>query len=232
MQEQFSRSLPLLGEAGLSRLSQSHVAVVGLGGVGGHTVEALARAGVAALSLFDGDEVKITNLNRQLFATQKTVGMRKVDAAALRIREVASECKLTLHDVTLTPENIAAYDLTAFDYIVDAIDDIPAKVALIEAAHKAGTPIISSMGTGNKLDPTRFRIADIEKTAVCPLARHIRRELRARGIRGVRVLYSEEPPRAGASEDGRRVPASLSYVPPVAGLLLAGEVIQQLAGIK
>ncbi len=232
MEDSWARSLPLLGEEGLLRLQRAHVAVIGLGGVGGHAAEALARAGVGALTLFDGDEVALSNLNRQIFATRSTVGMRKVKAAEMRIRDIAADCRIQTQDVVLTPENIGEYDFSPFDFVIDAIDDVPAKIAVITAAKTALVPVISSMGTGNKLDPSLFSIADIEKTSVCPLARKMRRELRLRGVRDVPVLFSKELPHASAEEDGRHVPASVSFVPSVAGLLIAGDVVLRLAGLK
>lgn len=234
MQDQHIRSLPLLGEEGLRRLSVARVAVFGLGGVGGHAAEALARAGVGHLVLVDGDTVAPSNLNRQLFATASTVGLPKTEAAARRLADAAPDCELTLCPVFFDESRVAEFDFASFDYVVDAIDSVKEKVALIRAAKAHGVPIICAMGAGNKWDPTAFRVADIEKTAVCPLAKAVRLALRREGIRKVKVVYSEETPAKNALKDqqkadGAPAPASLSFVPSAMGLILAAEVARSLA---
>lgn len=193
--ERFSRTRALLGEAAMQKLASARVAVFGLGGVGGHCAEALARSGVGALDLVDGDFVALSNCNRQIFATDKAVGMRKAEAAKERIALLSPRCRVTAHDVFFLPENADSLDFSAFDYVVDAIDTVSGKVAILERARLAGVPAISAMGAGNKLDPTRFEVAFIEETSVCPLARVMRRELKKRGISGVKAVYSKEEPR-------------------------------------
>ncbi len=235
LQEQLSRTALLLGGAAMERLAAAHVAVFGLGGVGGHAAEALARSGVGTLTLVDGDTVALSNLNRQLFATRATVGMPKVDAAAERLLAIDPQLNITRRRELFAPENAAAFDFAAYDYVVDAIDSVTAKIALILAAQAAGTPIISCMGAGNKLDATRFEVADIYQTSVCPLAKVMRRELKKRGVTALKVVYSREEPRSAVAADaspGRHAPASCAFVPAVAGLILAGEAIKELAGIS
>ena len=222
--DQFARTTLIFGEAAMERLHRSRVAVFGLGGVGGYVVEALVRSGVGTLDLIDNDRVSLTNLNRQIIATHETVGMRKTDAAEARAKAISPDVVIHKHDCFFLPETAGQFDFSAYDYIVDAIDTVAGKIGIVAAAHAAGTPVISSMGTGNKLDPTAFRIADIEKTKVCPLAKVVRKELRNRGVRGVKVLYSEEEP----LKSGNRTPASISFVPSCAGLIIAGEVIKDL----
>lgn len=232
---EFSRAELLLGEEGLERLRQAKVAVFGIGGVGSFAAEALARGGVGQIALIDGDTVSLTNINRQLIATQKTVGRRKTEVMAERIHEICPETVVLEYPVVYGAENKDLIDFAAYDYIVDAIDTVTSKLLLIEEAKKAGTAVISCMGTGNKLDPTRFEVADISKTSVCPLAKVMRKELKNRGIHGVKVVYSKEQPlQPGASAEAgkRQIPGSLSFVPPVAGMILAGEVIRFLAGIE
>ncbi len=231
LQEQLSRTALLLGDAAMERLAAAHVAVFGLGGVGGHAAEALARSGVGTLTLVDGDTVALSNLNRQLFATRATVGMPKVDAAAERLLAIDPQLHITRRRELFAPENAAAFDFAAYDYVVDAIDSVTAKIALILAAQAAGTPIISCMGAGNKLDATRFEVADIYQTSVCPLAKVMRRELKKRGVPALKVVYSREEPRVPQGDD-KRTPASCAFVPAVAGLILAGEAIKELAGIS
>ena len=242
--ERFSRSRALLGEEAMETLAASRVAVFGLGGVGGHCAEALARAGIGALDLFDGDSVALSNCNRQMFATEQTLGMRKVQAAKERIALLSPRCRVTAHDLFVLPETVGAIDFSAFDYVVDAIDTVSGKVAILERARLAGVPAISAMGAGNKLDATRFEVAPVEETSVCPLARVMRRELKKRGITGVKAVYSKEEPRLprfgeGETQDGdadgaprKAIPGSVSFVPAVMGLLLAGEVIKDLTGIR
>ncbi|WP_312060967.1 tRNA threonylcarbamoyladenosine dehydratase [Anaerotignum sp.] len=237
MQEELhelSRAELLLGEDSLRKLKQAKVAVFGIGGVGSFATEALARGGVGHLTLIDGDCVSLTNINRQLIATQKTVGQFKTEVMKERIHDILPQTTVESHSVFFTNENRGLIDFGEYDYIVDAIDMITSKIILIEEAKKAGVPIISCMGTGNKLDPSRFEVADIAKTSVCPLAKVMRKELKERGIRDVKVVYSKELPRKPREslESGKRqIPGSLSFVPPAAGMVLAGEVICYLAGI-
>ena len=236
MKEQFIRTAMVLGDDALDRLHRSHVAVFGLGGVGGYIAEALARAGVGSLLLIDGDEIAPSNLNRQLFATADTVGMRKTDAARERIRLVAPECRVETSDLFYLPETADQIPFEGLSYVADAIDTVSAKLEIIARAKTAGVPVISSMGTGNKLHPELFEITDISKTSVCPLARVMRRELKNRGITRVKVLYSKEEPRPSPllpeGESSRRsIPASISFVPATAGLLIAGEIVRDIAGI-
>ena len=234
MGERVSRTEALIGAEALSRLRAAKVAVFGLGGVGSYIAEALARAGIGALVLIDGDEVAPSNLNRQLIATAETVGMRKVEAARERIAHIAPDCTVEVHDLFYLPENGDAVDFSDLTYAADAVDTVAAKLEIITRARAAGVPVISSMGTGNKLHPELFEIAPIEKTSVCPLARVMRRELKNRAIAGVKVLYSREEPRESSlPPDGHRrsVPASISFVPSVAGLLIAGEIIRDIAGL-
>ncbi len=229
--ERESRTVGLIGKAAQEKLKNSTVAVFGLGGVGSYIVEALSRAGVGKLILVDGDAVTLSNMNRQLVADTDTVGMRKTDAAALRVKKIAPDCEVVTHDLFYLPETAEQIDFTGLSYVADAVDTVTAKIAIIERAKAAGVPVISSMGTGNKLHPERFEIADIEKTSVCPLARVMRRELKVRGIRGVKCVYSKEEPReSGVTEEGRPVPASISFVPGAAGLILAGEILRDLMG--
>ena len=242
--ERFSRSRALLGEEAMETLAASRVAVFGLGGVGGHCAEALARAGIGALDLFDGDSIALSNCNRQMFATEQTLGMRKVQAAKERIALLSPRCRVTAHDLFVLPETVGAIDFSAFNYVVDAIDTVSGKIAILERARLAGVPAISAMGAGNKLDATRFEVAPVEETSVCPLARVMRRELKKRGITGVKAVYSKEEPRLprfgeGETQSGdadgtprKAIPGSLSFVPAVMGLLLAGEVIKDLTGIR
>lgn len=230
MEEIYSRTANLIGEEAVTKLQNSRVAVFGLGGVGGYTVEALARAGVGTLALIDGDTVAESNLNRQIIATRHNIGQAKCTAAIERVSAINPHIKVLPHNIFFLPENAAEFDFTQYDYIVDAVDTVTAKIALIEAAHTAGTPIISCMGAGNKLDPTLFRVADIYQTSVCPLAKVMRRELKRRNITALKVVYSEEPPLTPLSGD-HRTPASISFVPSVAGLIIAGEVIKDLCQI-
>lgn len=239
MQEQFLRTAMLLGQEGIDRLQQARVAVFGLGGVGGYTVEALARGGVGQLDLIDNDTVSISNLNRQILATHRTIGMAKTEAARLRVLDINPDCRVTTHALFYTPETADHFDFSAYDYIVDAIDTVTGKLQLVQQAYQAGTPIISCMGTGNKLDPSAFQVADISKTTMCPLARIMRKELSKRGIRHLKVVYSQEEARkpTGWEEEAaalgkRQIPGSTAFVPGVAGLILAGEVIRDLAGIS
>ncbi len=231
---QHTRSVPLLGEDGLAALQSARVAVFGIGGVGGHLCEALARAGVGELHLFDKDTVSLTNINRQAVALHSTVGLPKVEVMKARIADINPDCRVVTHEVFYLPENADAYDLSGYDYIADAIDTVSAKIELICRAKAQGVPIISAMGAGNKLDPSAFRVSDLSKTQGCPLARIMRRELGARGIKHLCVVYSEEKPQPSRlpSEHGKHTPASLSFVPPVMGLIMAGKIVRDLAGIE
>ncbi len=233
--EQFSRTRLLLGAQAMEKLKNARVAVFGLGGVGGYAVEALARSGVGALDLIDHDTISLTNLNRQIFATHSTVGMDKVEVARRRVLDINPEIRVVTHKAFYTPDTAGRFDFTQYDYIIDAIDTVTAKLALIAQAKAAGTPILCSMGTGNKLDATQFRIADISKTSVCPLARVMRKECAKRGLKDVKVLFSTEEPIPSSEKsteelpEGRRsLPGSVAFVPSVAGLLIAGEVIRDL----
>lgn len=232
--ERYVRTAGLVGEDAIARLKSSSVAVFGLGGVGSYVAEALARAGVGRLVLVDGDAVAASNLNRQLIADADTIGMRKVDAEKARIAKIAPDCTVETFDLFYLPENADTVPFSGLSYVADAVDTVSAKIAIIERAKTAGVPVISSMGTGNKLHPELFEIADIEKTSVCPLARVMRRELKARGIRSVKVVYSkEEPVTTGLDGEGTRrsVPASISFVPGAAGLIMAGEIVREIIGV-
>ena len=249
MREQFIRTEMLLGAEALERLQNARVALFGLGGVGGYTLEALTRSGVGQLDLIDNDTVSLSNLNRQILATYDTVGMRKVDAAKQRVLSINPACVVRTYAVFYTPETAGQFDFTQYDYIVDAIDTVTGKLALVQNAHDAGTPIISCMGAGNKLDPSRFRVADIYKTQGCPLARIMRTALRKRGVKKLKVVYSDEiptrpiedmsiscrshcicPPGAKHTCTERRdIPGSTAFVPSVAGLIIAGEVVKDLS---
>ena len=241
MQDQFSRTRLLLGQEGIERLRRARVAVFGIGGVGGYAVEALVRSGVGALDLIDNDRVCLSNLNRQIIATHRTVGQYKVDAAEARIREIDPDCAVTKHRTFYMPDTADAFNFTQYDYVVDAIDTVTGKIQLVLQAQAAGVPIISSMGAGNKLDPTAFRVADIYATSVCPLARAMRRELKKRGVKRLKVVYSTEPamtPLGGESDaecqssSRRQVPGSSAFVPSAAGLILAAEVVKDLTGVR
>ena len=250
MLNQFSRTELLFGKEAMARLAGARVAVFGIGGVGGYACEALVRSGVGAIDLVDDDRVCLTNLNRQLIATRKTVGRLKTEVMAERILEINPNVQVTKHTCFFLPENAGDFDFAGYDYVIDAVDTVSAKLALVEQCAKTHTPIISCMGAGNKLDPTAFRVADIYQTRVDPLARVMRRELKKRGIRKLKVVYSEEPPIRPLEDmaiscrshcicppgtqrhctDRRDIPGSNAFVPSVAGLILAGEVIKDLAG--
>lgn len=251
MLNQFSRTQLLLGQDGMDRLANARVAVFGVGGVGGFTVEALARSGVGTIDLIDDDKVCLTNINRQIIALRSTVGQYKVDVAAERLRDINQNIQVNTYKTFYMPDTAHQFDFSQYDYVVDAIDTITGKLELVMQAHKAGTPIICSMGAGNKLDPTAFRVADIYKTSVDPLARVMRHELRKRGIKKLKVVYSEEPPMRpvedmasscrtncicppGAARkctERRDIPGSNAFVPSVVGLIIAGEVIKDLSGV-
>ena len=251
MLNQFSRTQLLFGEEGMEKLYRARVAVFGIGGVGGYTVEALARSGVGTLDLIDDDRICLTNLNRQIFATRKTVGQYKVDAAEQRILEINPGAVVHTRKTFYTPETADQFDLAQYDYVVDAIDTVTGKLELIVRAQAAGVPVISCMGAGNKMDPTALEVTDIYKTSVCPLARVMRRELRRRGVEKLKVVYSREPamkpiedmsiscrshcicPPGTARKCSLRrdIPGSNAFVPPAAGLILAGEVVRDLTGV-
>ena len=224
MENQYTRSIAVLGDDAITKLKNCHVAVFGVGGVGSYTVEALARAGVGAIDLIDNDTFNVTNINRQLYATHKTIGQYKVDVARERILDINPECKVTAHKMFYLPENADGLDLSQYDYIVDAIDTVAAKVELIVRADKVGAKIISSMGTGNKLHPELFEITDIYKTSVCPLAKVMRTRLKKEGIKKLKVVYSKEEPITNPDN----IIGSVPFVPSVAGLIIAGEVIKEI----
>ena len=230
MNELYKRTSMLIGEEKMNILKQKTVAVFGVGGVGGYVAEALARAGVGHIVLIDKDEVSDSNRNRQIIALTSTVGRPKVEVMKERILDINPEARVTAKQCFFLPETADEFDFCGYDYVVDAVDTVTAKLLIIEKSKAAGVPVISSMGTGNKLDATAFRVADIYKTSVCPLARVMRRELKKRGIESLRVVYSEEEPKApcGETGNGKPVPASISFVPSVAGLIIAGEVIKDM----
>ncbi|MBP3617076.1 MAG: tRNA threonylcarbamoyladenosine dehydratase [Lachnospiraceae bacterium] len=225
MRESMERTAYLIGEEGVNLLSGKHVALFGVGGVGGYVAEALGRAGVGSITLVDKDTVSESNINRQIIATYETIGQRKTEVMANRLRSINPDIRVECRDCFFLPETADDFDFTGYDYVVDAVDTVTAKLELVKRANEAGVPIISCMGTGNKLDPSRFEIADIAKTTVCPLAKVMRRELKKRGIFHLKVLYSKEEP---IKKEGTAVPGSISFVPPVAGLMIAGEVIKDL----
>ena len=231
--EQHSRTALLLGEQAVEKLASARVAVFGIGGVGGYVAEALARAGVGALDLIDNDTVSLSNLNRQIIALHSTVGRLKVDVMAERIRDINPDCRVRALPTFYLPEKAAEFDFSCYDYIADAIDTVSAKLDLAVRAHEAGVPIIAAMGAGNKLDASAFEVADIAKTSVCPLARVMRIELRRRGIHHMKVVYSKEEPLVPTvtlpDPHRRQTPGSVSFVPGAAGLIMAGEIIKDLA---
>ena len=229
MKEEFIRTALVLGEDGVKKLNGCRVAVFGLGGVGGYVVESLARIGVGTLDLFDGDVFSASNINRQILALQSSVGELKAKVAAQRVKAINPDICANEHPFFFNEETKDKVDFSAFDYVIDAIDDIGAKVLLALCCKRADTPIISCMGTGNKLDPMGFKVADIYKTKVCPLARVMRKKLKENGIEKLKVVYSEEEPKTAVlNEGGRHVPGSVSFVPPAAGLLLAAETVKDL----
>jgi len=249
---QFSRTELLLGKDGIDKLKNARVAVFGIGGVGGYTVEALARSGVGSFDLIDDDKVCLTNINRQIIATIKTVGKYKVDVMKERILEINPKAQVTVYQCFYLPDTAEQFDFSSYHYVVDAIDTVTAKIDLVLRAQEKNVPIISCMGAGNKLDPTRFEVTDIYKTSVCPLAKVMRRELKHRGVKKLKVVYSKEPARKpledmslscksncicppgseGRCTAKRQIPGSLSFVPSVAGLIIAGEVIKDLTGVR
>ena len=252
MLNQFSRTELLFGKEAMERLARSRVAVFGIGGVGGYTVEALARSNIGALDLIDDDKVCLTNINRQIFATRKTVGRYKVDVAEERVKEINPDIEVRTYKTFYMPETSGQFDFSQYDYIVDAIDTVTGKIEMIVKAKEANVPIISSMGAGNKLDPTAFEVADIYETSICPLAKAMRKELRKRNIESLKVVYSKEPAitpiedmsiscrtncicppgTARKCTQRRQVPGSNAFVPAVAGLIIAGEVIKDLTGVR
>lgn len=238
MPDVFSRTRLLFGGENMDRLATSRVAVFGVGGVGGHVVEALVRSGVGALDLVDNDDVAETNLNRQIIATRETIGQPKVLVARDRVLSINPDCRVTCHQTFYTPETAGTFDFSVYDYVVDAIDTVAGKIALVLQAQAAGVPVISCMGAGNKLDPTMLEVADIYDTTVCPLARVMRTQLKKRGVKALKVVYSKEPaltpvPDEQSAEDAgrrRQLPGSTAFVPAVAGLIIAGEVLCDLSG--
>ena len=252
MLNQFSRTQLLFGEEGMNKLYQARVAVFGIGGVGGYTVEALARSGIGTLDIIDDDRVCLTNVNRQIFATRKTVGQYKVDVAEARILEINPNAIVHKYKTFYAPQTADQFDFTQYDYVVDAIDTVTGKLELVEQAERAGVPIISSMGAGNKVDAAGFEVADIYETSVCPLARVMRRELKKRGIKKLKVVYSKEPAMTPIDDmsiscrthcicppgtarkctQRRQVPGSNAFVPSVVGLIIAGEVVKDLSGFS
>lgn len=238
--EQFSRTALLLGEEGVNRLSAARVAVFGIGGVGGHAAEALVRSGIGSIDLIDNDTVSISNLNRQLIALHSTIGKYKVDVARERFLDINPALKIRTYRTFYTPETASEFDFSEYDYVIDAIDTVTGKIGLVMQAQAAGTPIICSMGAGNKLDPSAFEVADIYKTSVCPLAKVMRYELKKRGVKHLKVVYSREIPRSPDMSvtneqpigTRRAIPGSTAFVPSAAGLVLAGEVIRELSGVE
>lgn len=250
MLTQFSRTELLLGKVGMEKLAGARVAVFGIGGVGGYVCEALVRSGVGAFDLIDDDKVCLTNINRQIIATRKTVGKYKVDVMQERMQEINPDVKVQVHKCFFLPENAAEFPFSEYDYVVDAVDTVTAKLELIMKAKEAGVPIISSMGAGNKLDASQFKVADIYQTRVCPLAKVMRRELKKRGVEKLKVVYSEEMPTRPVEDmaiscrtncicppgakhkctERRNIPGSVAFVPSVVGLIIAGEVVKDLTG--
>lgn len=241
MAERFDRTKRLLGNSAMEKLRCSHVAVFGIGGVGGHAADALVRSGIGTITIVDSDEVAVSNINRQIIATTKTVGRKKVDVMQEHLQEINPNVCINARDCFFLPETADQFDFRQYDYVIDAVDTVTAKLALIVACKEAGVPIISSMGAGNKLDPTAFEVTDIYKTSVCPLAKVMRKELKARNIRKLKVVYSKELPREPIEDTDfvsdekrtrRAIPGSIAFVPSVAGLILAGEVIRELSGVE
>lgn len=232
MKERFSRTELLFGSDAMEKLNNAHVCVFGVGGVGGYVCEALARSGVGSLTLVDNDTVSTSNINRQIFATASTVGMMKTAAAKLRLLDINPDIKIKEYNMFYLPETAEEIDLTQFDYVVDAIDTVTAKIYLAQKCDELNIPLIASMGTGNKLDPTAFEVTDIYKTSVCPLARVMRTELKKRGVKKLKVVYSKEQPKNAVadSSNGRHAPGSCAFVPSVAGLVIASAVIKDLIG--
>ncbi len=233
-ENQYSRTALMLGEKAVGKLRQSRVAVFGIGGVGGFAAEALARAGVGEIDLIDADKISVSNINRQIIATRKTVGQYKTIAMAERIKDIDETIETKTYELFFDNQTSHLFDFSAYDYVADAIDSVKSKIEIIKLSKAAGVPVISSMGAGNKLDPTAFEVADISKTSVCPLARAVRCELKKCGIRDVKVVFSKEPPvNANMPQNGERsTPGSVSFVPSVVGLIMAGEVIKDIIGFS
>ena len=235
MKEEFCRTSLLLGEDGIEKLNNAKVAVFGVGGVGGYVAEALARSGVGSFVLVDKDDVSVSNINRQIIALQSTVGKYKVDVMRDRILDINPEANVEVYKTFFLPDNSDEFDFSQYTYVVDAVDTVTAKLEIIMKAKEAGVPVISSMGAGNKLDPTAFKVTDIYKTNVCPLAKVMRKELKARGIKKLKVVYSEEQPmspdtsKLQSPEEKKRIPGSVAFVPSVVGLIIAGEVVKDIA---
>lgn len=238
MTNPFARTELLLGKEAMKKLNKSHVAVFGIGGVGGYTAEALARTGIGKLTLIDNDTVSISNINRQIIASHSTVGQYKVDAAKERFKDINPDMIIETHKTFFTPENSDEFNFSDFDYVVDAIDTVSGKIEIVMKCNETKTPVISSMGAGNKLDPTAFEVSDLYKTSVCPLAKVMRRELKKRNIKKLKVVYSKEEPLIPKGECGekiqgrRQIPGSTAFVPPTVGLIIAGEVIKDLINKK
>ena len=231
IKEEHSRTAYVYGEEAINKLSQARVAVFGVGGVGGYICEALCRAGVGHIDVFDRDTVSLSNINRQIIALHSTVGRPKVEVIKERMLDINPNCEINAYNVFYLPENADEFDLSGYDYIADAVDTVAAKLEIAERAYKNGVPVISAMGAGNKTDPTRFEIADINNTTVCPLARVMRRELKARGIKKYKVVYSKEEPRKSGvtdPESGKAIPGSLSFVPSAMGLIMASGIVNEL----
>lgn len=231
--EQLSRTELLIGSEGIERLQQARVAIFGIGGVGGYVAEALTRSGIGAFHLIDSDRVSLSNLNRQIIATRETIGRYKTEVMRERIHSICPETEVEIHNCFYLPETREQFDFTNYDYVVDAVDTVTAKIDLVMSAQAANVPIISSMGAGNKMEASMFEAADIYKTSVCPLAKVMRRELKKRGVKHLKVVYSkEEAIRVGAEDGGRPLPGSIAFVPSAAGLVIAGEVVKDLIGWK
>ena len=231
IKEEFSRTAYVFGEEAVSKLQNARVAVFGVGGVGGYICEALCRAGVGHIDIFDRDTVSLSNINRQIIALHSTVGKPKVEVMRERMLDINPKCEINAHNVFYLPENADEFDFSKYDYIADAVDTVVAKLEIATRAYSLGITVISAMGAGNKTDPTRFEVADINDTSVCPLARVMRRELKARGIKKYKVVYSKEEPRKSGvtdSESGKAVPGSLSFVPSAMGLIMAGEIVKDI----
>ena len=231
VKEEFSRTAYVFGEEAVEILKNAKIAVFGVGGVGGYICEALCRAGVGHIDVFDRDTVSLSNINRQIIALHSTVGRPKVEVIKERMLDINPDCEINAHNVFYLPENADEFDLSGYDYIADAVDTVAAKLEIAERAYKNGVPVISAMGAGNKTDPTRFEIADISDTTVCPLARVMRRELKARGIKKYKVVYSKEEPRKSGvtdPESGKAIPGSLSFVPSAMGLIMASAIVNDL----
>ena len=231
IKEEFSRTAYVYGEEAIEKLNKARVAVFGVGGVGGYICEALVRAGVGSIDIFDRDTVSVSNINRQIIALHSTVGRPKVEVMKERMLDINPDCKINAYNVFYLPENADEFDLSGYDYIADAVDTVAAKLEIAERTYKLGIPTISAMGAGNKTDPTRFEVADIANTTVCPLARVMRKELKARGVKKYKVVYSKEEPRKSGvtdEETGKAIPGSLSFVPSAMGLIMAGEIVNDL----